>query len=247
MTDTRPIDAPAQSRLDFRFLLSSAVWLEGYNASVRPGHSDAPSTPPSRTYHVRPYSRLSRRPDPEPQRGFPEGSAAEQDQPVDRHLLRRRRPHPGARLGAPGRGEVVARNAPKPYLPIEGAANFREAVQTLLFGAGHEALAAGRVATIQSVGSSGGLKVGADFIARWLPGSEVWVSDPSWDNHRSMFEGAGLDGAHLSVLRRGHRRAGASTRCARAAPPARAQRRAAARLLPQPDRRRPDARRSGTR
>jgi aromatic-amino-acid transaminase len=51
---------------------------------------------------------------------------------------------------------------------------------------------AGRVATIQSVGSSGGLKVGADFIARWLPGSGVWVSDPSWENHRSMFEGAGL-------------------------------------------------------
>ncbi len=87
---------------------------------------------------------------------------------------------------------VVARDAPRPYLPIEGAANFREQVQLLLFGAGHEALAAGRVATIQSIGSSGGLKVGADFIARWLPGSAVWVSDPSWDNHRSMFEGAGL-------------------------------------------------------
>jgi aromatic-amino-acid transaminase len=88
--------------------------------------------------------------------------------------------------------QVVARNAPKPYLPIEGAANFRAAVQALLFGSGHEAIASGRVATIQSVGSSGGLKVGADFIARWLPGSEVWVSDPSWENHRSMFEGAGL-------------------------------------------------------
>jgi len=50
----------------------------------------------------------------------------------------------------------------------------------------------GRVATIQSVGSSGGLKVGADFIARWLPGSAVWVSEPSWENHRSMFEGAGI-------------------------------------------------------
>jgi aromatic-amino-acid transaminase len=48
------------------------------------------------------------------------------------------------------------------------------------------------VATIQSIGSSGGLKVGADFIARWLPQSAVWVSDPTWDNHRSMFEGAGL-------------------------------------------------------
>ena len=88
--------------------------------------------------------------------------------------------------------QVVARDAPKPYLPIEGAANFRAAVQALLFGSGHEAIASNRVATIQSVGSSGGLKVGADFIARWLPGSAVWVSDPSWENHRSMFEGAGL-------------------------------------------------------
>ncbi|MFT3663943.1 aromatic amino acid transaminase [Piscinibacter sp.] len=87
---------------------------------------------------------------------------------------------------------LLAEGGPKPYLPIEGAANFRSAVQALLFGAGHEAVTGERVATIQSVGSSGGLKVGADFIARWLPGSAVWVSDPTWDNHRSMFEGAGL-------------------------------------------------------
>ena len=87
---------------------------------------------------------------------------------------------------------VVAKGGPKPYLPIEGAANFRSAVQQLLFGATHEAVTSGRVATIQSVGSSGGLKVGADFIARYFPGSAVWVSDPTWDNHRSMFEGAGL-------------------------------------------------------
>jgi aromatic-amino-acid transaminase len=87
---------------------------------------------------------------------------------------------------------VVAKGGPKPYLPIEGAANFRSAVQELLFGADHEAVRSGRVATIQSVGSSGGLKVGADFLARHFPGSQVWVSDPTWDNHRSMFEGAGL-------------------------------------------------------
>ena len=87
---------------------------------------------------------------------------------------------------------VVAKGGPKPYLPIEGAANFRGAVQHLLFGAGHEAITSGRVATIQSVGSSGGLKVGADFIATHFKGSQVWVSDPTWDNHRSMFEGAGL-------------------------------------------------------
>jgi len=87
---------------------------------------------------------------------------------------------------------VVAQGGPKPYLPIEGAANFRKAVQELLFGPGHEVLASRRVATIQSVGSSGGLKVGADFIKRWFPKSEVWVSDPTWDNHRAMFEGAGI-------------------------------------------------------
>ena len=87
---------------------------------------------------------------------------------------------------------VVAKGGPKPYLPIEGAANFRGAVQQLLFGAGHEAVTSGRVATIQSVGSSGGLKVGADFLAAYFKGSQVWVSDPTWDNHRSMFEGAGL-------------------------------------------------------
>jgi len=80
----------------------------------------------------------------------------------------------------------------KPYLPMEGSAAMRSAVQALLFGADHPALAAGRVSTIQSVGSSGGLKVGADFIRRWLPASEVWISDPTWDNHRSMFEGAGV-------------------------------------------------------
>ena len=87
---------------------------------------------------------------------------------------------------------VVAKGGPKPYLPIEGATNFRGAVQQLLFGAGHEAVTSGRVATIQSVGSSGGLKVGADFLAAYFQGSQVWVSDPTWDNHRSMFEGAGL-------------------------------------------------------
>ncbi|MEP7058598.1 MAG: aminotransferase class I/II-fold pyridoxal phosphate-dependent enzyme, partial [Caldimonas sp.] len=88
--------------------------------------------------------------------------------------------------------QVCAATGPKPYLPIEGAANFRSAVQQLLFGAGHEAIETRRVVTIQSIGSSGGLKVGADFIARWFPASAVWVSDPTWDNHRSMFEGAGL-------------------------------------------------------
>ncbi len=87
---------------------------------------------------------------------------------------------------------VVARNQPRSYLPIEGAANFRAAVQSLLFGADHAALRAGRVATIQSVGSSGGLTLGASLLRRFFPDSEIWVSDPTWDNHRVMFDAAGL-------------------------------------------------------
>ena len=85
---------------------------------------------------------------------------------------------------------VVESAGARPYLPMEGAANFRSAVQDLLFGAGHAA--ADRTVTIQAVGSSGGLKVGADFIKRYFPDSAFYVSDPTWDNHRAVFEGSGL-------------------------------------------------------
>ena len=81
---------------------------------------------------------------------------------------------------------------PKPYLPMVGAANYREAVQQLLFGREHEAVKSGRIATIQTIGGSGALKVGGDFLKRYFPASQVWVSDPTWDNHRAMFEGAGF-------------------------------------------------------
>ena len=85
---------------------------------------------------------------------------------------------------------VVNSAGARPYLPMEGAANFRNAVQDLLFGAGHAA--ADRTVTIQTVGSSGGLKVGADFIRRYFPDSAFYVSDPTWDNHRAVFEGSGF-------------------------------------------------------
>jgi aromatic-amino-acid transaminase len=88
--------------------------------------------------------------------------------------------------------QMLEKSGAKSYLPIEGDAACRAAVQALLFGAGSPAVAAGRVATLQTVGSSSALKVGADFIKRWFPDSGVWVSDPTWDNHRSMFEGAGI-------------------------------------------------------
>jgi len=88
--------------------------------------------------------------------------------------------------------QLLEKGGAKPYLPIEGNADLRRGVQTLLFGAGSRAVAEGRVVTLQTVGSSSALKVGADFIKRWFPDSGVWVSDPTWDNHRSMFEGAGV-------------------------------------------------------
>ena len=70
---------------------------------------------------------------------------------------------------------LLAESRPKPYLPIEGSPAMRRAVQALLFGEGSRVLADERVVTLQTVGSSGGLKVGADFIRRGLPGREVWV------------------------------------------------------------------------
>ncbi len=87
---------------------------------------------------------------------------------------------------------ILAEGGAKPYLPMEGDAACRTQVARLLLGDGHPAISQGRVATIQTVGSSGGLKVGADFLKTWLADSAVWVSDPTWDNHRSMFEGSGF-------------------------------------------------------
>lgn len=87
---------------------------------------------------------------------------------------------------------LAAARQPKPYLPMEGSARFRNAIQELLFGAGHAVLLQGRVATVQTVGSSGALKAGAEFLRQWFPSSGVWLSDPTWDNHRSLFESAGI-------------------------------------------------------
>jgi aromatic-amino-acid transaminase len=79
------------------------------------------------------------------------------------------------------------------YQPMAGAANYREAVQDLLFGMGHPVVTAGHVATIQTVGGSGALKVGADLLKAHFPSSQVWISNPTWDNHAAIFEGAGFE------------------------------------------------------
>jgi len=78
------------------------------------------------------------------------------------------------------------------YLPIEGFGAYNQAVQHLLFGKDSPLLAAGRVATFEALGGTGGLKIGADFLKRLAPSAEVWISDPSWENHRALFEGAGF-------------------------------------------------------
>ncbi|SAK57323.1 aromatic amino acid aminotransferase [Caballeronia catudaia] len=82
---------------------------------------------------------------------------------------------------------------PKPYLPMAGFAHYRDAVQQLVFGNDSPARADGRIATVQTLGGSGALKVGADFIKRYFPQSKVWVSDPTWENHRFIFERAGFE------------------------------------------------------
>ncbi|ANB75983.1 aromatic amino acid aminotransferase [Paraburkholderia phytofirmans OLGA172] len=81
---------------------------------------------------------------------------------------------------------------PRSYLPMAGLPLYRDAAQALVFGADSETRAAGRIATLQTIGGSGALKVGADFLKRYFPASQIWISDPSWENHRVVFEGAGL-------------------------------------------------------
>ena len=79
------------------------------------------------------------------------------------------------------------------YLPMEGLNCYRHAIAPLLFGADHPVLQQQRVATIQTLGGSGALKVGADFLKRYFPESSVWVSDPTWENHVAIFAGAGFE------------------------------------------------------
>ncbi|MDO5086709.1 MAG: amino acid aminotransferase [Comamonadaceae bacterium] len=79
------------------------------------------------------------------------------------------------------------------YLPIDGIAAYDSAVKALVFGADAEVVKAGRVATVQALGGTGGLKVGADFLKRLSPQAKVLISDPSWENHRALFTQAGFD------------------------------------------------------
>jgi len=82
--------------------------------------------------------------------------------------------------------------APRGYQPIEGPAAYNSAVQNLLFGNDSELVAAGKVVTVQALGGTGALKVGADFLKQLDPQATVYISDPSWENHRALFQNAGF-------------------------------------------------------
>ena len=87
---------------------------------------------------------------------------------------------------------MAEKSAPRGYLPIDGIPAYDRAAQQLLFGADSEVVGSGRAITVQALGGTGGLKVGADFLRRFAPGAQVWISDPSWENHRALFETAGF-------------------------------------------------------
>ena len=87
---------------------------------------------------------------------------------------------------------MVAAPKPRNYLPMDGIAAYDAAVKGLVFGVDSEPVKSGRVATVQAVGGTGGLKIGADFLKKYAPGAKILISDPSWENHRALFTSAGF-------------------------------------------------------
>jgi aromatic-amino-acid transaminase len=88
--------------------------------------------------------------------------------------------------------QLVEAAKPRGYLPIDGIAAYDAAVQSLVFGSQSHVLQAKRAATVQALGGTGGLKIGADFLKRLRPNAKVLISDPSWENHRALFTQAGF-------------------------------------------------------
>ena len=88
---------------------------------------------------------------------------------------------------------LMDKPAARGYLSIDGIAAYDKGVQALVFGAQSAVLQEGRVATVQALGGTGGLKIGADFLRQLTPGAKVLISDPSWENHRAIFQRAGFE------------------------------------------------------
>ena len=87
---------------------------------------------------------------------------------------------------------LMDKAASRGYLPIDGIAAYDSAVKVLVFGAESAAVQEGRIATVQALGGTGGLKIGADFLKKINPEAQVLISDPSWENHRALFTNAGF-------------------------------------------------------
>jgi aromatic-amino-acid transaminase len=88
---------------------------------------------------------------------------------------------------------MMDKPAPRGYLPIDGIVAYDNAVKGLVFGADSDVVKSGRVSTVQAIGGTGGLKIGADFLKKVSPNAKVLISDPSWENHRAIFVNAGFD------------------------------------------------------
>jgi len=88
---------------------------------------------------------------------------------------------------------MMDKPAPRGYLPIDGIVAYDNAVKGLVFGADSDVVKSGRVSTVQAIGGTGGLKIGADFLKKVTPNAKVLISDPSWENHRAIFVNAGFE------------------------------------------------------
>jgi len=88
--------------------------------------------------------------------------------------------------------QMMEKLSPRGYLPIDGLVAYDKAVQDLVFGADSAVVKDKRAVTAQAIGGTGALKLGADFLKRFAPNAQVWISDPSWENHRALFESAGF-------------------------------------------------------
>jgi aromatic-amino-acid transaminase len=88
---------------------------------------------------------------------------------------------------------MMATPTARGYLPIDGIVAYDNAVKALVFGAESDVVKSGRVSTVQAIGGTGGLKIGADFLKKVSPKAKVLISDPSWENHRAIFVNAGFE------------------------------------------------------
>ncbi|MBD7959161.1 MULTISPECIES: amino acid aminotransferase [Comamonas] len=88
---------------------------------------------------------------------------------------------------------MMDKPTPRGYLPIDGIAAYDNGVKALVFGADSDVVKSGRVSTVQAIGGTGGLKIGADFLKKLNPNAKVMISNPSWENHRAIFQNAGFE------------------------------------------------------